>query len=145
MSYAGSPTGAPPPGKGRPDPIPTIDSAFFWEGMERGELLTQQCGGCGSYWHPPRPMCPKCHSLDQKHVALSGEGVVYSWILPIHPAPVGFDEPPIVALVDLKEGVRIVSNVRGVDPKVMKNGLKVRVAFEPTRGGKAVPVFYPAE
>ena len=99
-------------------------------------------------------MCPNCHSLDQKHVRLSGEGVVYSWILPIHPAPIGFDEPPVVALIDLKEGLRIVSNVRGVDPKMTKdgidpkvrmNGLKVKVAFEPTRGGKAVPVFYPVE
>lgn len=145
MSYAGSPTGAPPSGKGRPDPVVSIDSKFFWDGAERGELLTQQCGSCKSYWHPPRPMCPNCYSLDQRKVPLSGEGTVYSWILPVHPAPIGFDEPPIVALIDLKEGMRIVSNVRGVDPKDMKNGMAVKVAFEQTRGGKAVPVFHPVE
>ena len=45
-------------------------------------------------------------------VQLSGKGKVYSWIRPVHPKPVGFSEPPIVALIDLEEGFRLVSNRR---------------------------------
>jgi uncharacterized OB-fold protein len=80
-------------------------------------------------------------------VQLSGRGEVWSWIVPRHPAPIGFAEAPIVALIALAEGVRLVSNVVGIAPESMRNGLRVEVAFEPTAGGKAVPVFriaYPA-
>lgn len=127
----------------RPDPVLTPESAFFWEGAARGELLGQRCGDCGRYDHPPRPMCPACHSVKREIVRLSGCGVVDSWIVPRHPPPVGFFEPPIVALIALEEGVRIVSNVVGVAVAGMRTGLPVEVCFEPTVGGHAVPVFRP--
>jgi uncharacterized OB-fold protein len=74
---------------------------------------------------------------------MSGRGTVYSWAMPIHPFPHGFTTPPIVALVDLDEGPRIVSNIVGVDPRAMKEGLQVEVTFEAAEGGKFVPVFQP--
>jgi hypothetical protein len=131
----------------RPDPIVTADNAFFWEACVRGELVAQRCGACGAFAHPPRPMCPRCHGTEREVVQLSGRGEVWSWIVPRHPAPIGFAEAPIVALIALAEGVRLVSNVVGIAPESMRNGLRVEVAFEPTAGGKAVPVFriaYPA-
>jgi uncharacterized OB-fold protein len=73
---------------------------------------------------------------------MSGRGTVYSWAMPIHPFPHGFATPPIVALVDLEEGPRIVTNIVGVDPRQMREGLNVIVAFEPAGGGKSVPVFH---
>lgn len=125
----------------RPDPVVTIDSKEFWEGCDREELIIQQCGNCQAMHHPPRPMCPKCHAIDMRGVKMSGEGVIYSWTMPIHPAPYGFTTPPIVALIDLKGGPRILSNIVGIDPMKMKVGLKVKVEFEPTSGGHKVPVF----
>ena len=127
----------------RPDPIVSRDSAFFWEGAQRGELLAQACATCGALRHPPRPMCPRCHGVERREVRLSGRGVVYSWIVPRHPAPYGFAEPPVVALVELEEGIRLVSNVVGAAPGEVRQGLPVEVEFAPTRGGKAVPVFRP--
>jgi uncharacterized OB-fold protein len=127
----------------RPDPIVTRDTDFYWEGALRGELLGQACAACGKLRHPPRPMCPHCHSVERKVVRLSGRGEVYSWIVPRHPAPVGFEESPVVALVELEEGIRIVSNVVGAAPGQVRQGLPVEVCFEPTRSGKAVPVFRP--
>jgi len=127
----------------RPDPIVTRDTDFYWEGALRGELLGQACAACGKLRHPPRPMCPHCHSVLRKVVRLSGRGEVYSWIVPRHPAPVGFAESPVVALVELEEGIRIVSNVVGAAPGQVRQGLPVEVSFEPTRSGKAVPVFRP--
>jgi len=125
----------------RPAPILTPDNAFFWEACERGEFVAQRCGACGVLAHPPRPMCPRCHSLAREVTRLSGRGEVYSWIVPRHPAPIGFAEAPVVALIQLEEGLRLVSNVVGVAPEAMRNGLRVEVAFEPTAGGRAVPVF----
>jgi len=133
----------PPRTATRPDPILTPDTAFFWEGAKRGELLAQRCAYCGDLQHPPRPMCPRCHSVRRELVRLSGRGEVYSWIIPRHPQPVGFAEPPVVVLIRLDEGLHLVSNLVGVAPGEIRNGVRVQVEFEPTAGGYAVPVFRP--
>jgi hypothetical protein len=88
-------------------------------------------------------MCPYCRSTGREAVRLSGRGRVYSWIIPRHPAPVGFAEAPVVVLVELEEGIRLVSNLEGVAFAEVRAGLPVEVAFVPTRGGHAVPVFRP--
>ena len=128
----------------RPDPVFTPDAVFFWEGAARGELLGQRCADCKKITHPPRPMCPACHSVRRETVKLSGRGKIASWVIPRHPAPVGFSEAPIVALIELEEGIRLVSNVIDVSPDGVRGGMAVEVRFAPTRGGKAVPVFAPA-
>jgi uncharacterized OB-fold protein len=127
----------------RPAPVFTPDSAFFWRGAKDGTLLIQRCCHCAKLWHPPRPMCPACYSVKLEPHRMSGRGTVYSWALPIHPPPHGFAMPPVVALIDLEEGPRIVSNVRGVDPCDMCAGLLVEVEFEAAEDGMAVPVFRP--
>jgi uncharacterized OB-fold protein len=127
----------------RPDPIETPDTAFFWAAAARGELVALACADCGDLRHPPRPMCPACHSTRRVERRLSGRGRVLTWIFPRHPAPIGFTEPPIVALVDLEEGIRLVTNLVDVTPDAITAGMAVEAAFAPTAGGKAVPVFRP--
>lgn len=129
----------------RPDPIQRIDTAFFWEACERGELVAQKCPSCEVLWHPPRPMCPTCHTTDKEVQKLSGKGTVMSWVRQERPAAFFFPESPIAVLVELEEGIRLVSNVVGVEAEDMTFGLKVQVDFEKTQGGKSVPVFRPAE
>jgi uncharacterized OB-fold protein len=137
--------GPTPTGVTRPDPVFTPDAAFFWEGVARGELLGQRCAECLRLVHPPRPMCPSCYSLKRETVKLSGRGSVYSWVIPRHPPAVGFAEAPIVALIELEEGTRLVSNLIEVSPEDVRAGLAVEVVFVPTRGGRAVPVFRPRQ
>jgi uncharacterized OB-fold protein len=127
----------------RPDPVVTSDTRFFWEGVERGKLLAQQCQECKAFRHPPRAMCPGCNSLQWDAVPLSGKGEVYSWLLPRHPLVPDFESPLIVALIDLEEGIRLLSNVIGISPDDLDNGQAVEVCYAPTKGGKAVPVFKP--
>lgn len=127
----------------RLDPVYAPDAAFFWDGAARGELLGQRCADCKHLAHPPRPMCPRCHSTRREQIRLSGYGTVCSWIVPTHPAPVGFVEPPVVALIELDEGIRLVSNIVDIGFGVICRGLAVEVRFAPTRGGRAVPVFAP--
>ena len=45
-------------------PTITPDTAFFWDGLKEHKLLIQRCAACGVLRHPPRPMCPRCNSLD---------------------------------------------------------------------------------
>ena len=124
-------------------PIVTLDAKFFWDAADKGEFVGEKCGDCGKLRFPPRPMCPHCHSVKQEVVKLSGRGTVYSWILPRHPMPFGFKEAPIVAVIELEEGYRLVSNLYGIEFKDVKPGLPVEVFFEPTIGNHQVPVFRP--
>jgi uncharacterized OB-fold protein len=129
----------------RPAPIVTEDSLAFWQAAAEGRLVAQQCAGCGRLRHPPRPLCPSCHSTEQTMVDLAGTGVVYSYSVLHHPQNPAFTYPVLAVLVELDEGVRILSNLVGTDPGSVSIGLPVEVRFEPTADGKAVPIFVPRE
>jgi uncharacterized protein len=125
----------------RPAPIVTEDSAAFWDAADEGRLVAQRCAACGRLRHPPRPMCPECRSLDIEVVDLSGRGVVYSYSVLHHPQHPAFEYPVLAALIDLDEGIRIVSNVVGVEPDEIRIGAAVQVEFVATDGDHQVPVF----
>lgn len=124
-------------------PIVTLEIKFFWDAADREELMGEKCGDCGKFRFPPRPMCPYCNSLKKQHVKLSGRGKVYSWIQPRHPMPAGFTEPPIVALIELEEGFRFVSNLYDIALADVTRDLPVEVFFVPTMGNRKLPVFRP--
>jgi uncharacterized OB-fold protein len=127
----------------RPAPVVTDDSQTFWEAASDHRLVAQRCSACGRFRHPPRPMCPECHSIDDDTVELSGTGTVYSYAILHHPQHPAFSYPVVAVLVDLDEGVRIVSNLVGVGPGDVAIGMRVRVTFEATEHDMAVPVFEP--
>ena len=126
-------------------PSMTADTQFFWDGVKEHRLLIQRCGGCGTLRHPPRPMCPHCRSLEWDAVEASGRGTVFSCVIPHHPPLPGFDEPYVVALVDLEEGTRLVTNIVGVAPPDVTVGMKVRVQYGEFDDGVVLPLFGPEE
>lgn len=136
-----APAAAPKPT--RIAPIVTLDAKSFWEAADREEFVGQKCGDCGRFTFPPRPMCPYCHSLRREEVKLSGRGKVVSYTIPRHPHPFGFKDAPIVAVIELEEGTRFVSNVVGIKPEEVKMDMPVEVCFEPTMNNHKVPVFRP--
>ena len=127
-----------------PLPLPTIDpdTQPFWDGARRGALLIQRCPDCGRPQFYPRPRCVRCGgSIDW--IEASGEGRVYSYTV-VHRAP---HEslvplvPYVVALVDLAEGVRMMSRVRAADSGAVQIGAAVRVAFERVSDEVTLPLF----
>jgi uncharacterized protein len=128
----------------RQAPIVTDDSAVFWDAAAEHRLVAQRCAGCGVLRHPPRPMCPHCQSLDFGVVELSGRGTLYSYAVLHHPQHPAFDYPVLAALVDLDEGIRLVSNLADIDAADIEIGMRLEVAFVPTAEDRAVPVFRPA-
>jgi uncharacterized OB-fold protein len=90
-------------------------------------------------------MCPECHSIDLEIVDLVGTGTVYSYAILHHPQHPAFSYPVVAALVDLDEGIRVVSNLVGVEPRDVRIGMPVKVTFEETADDMAVPVFESAE
>jgi len=125
-------------------PSTSPDTQFFWDGLKEHRLLVQRCTGCGVLRHPPRPMCPTCCSLGWDTVDASGRGTVHSFVLPRHPPMPFMGEDYIVALVELEEGTRLVSNLRDVDPEDVSIGMAVEVFYESFDDGLVLHQFRPA-
>jgi len=87
-------------------------------------------------------MCPACGSVSWTTQQLSGRGTVYSWIVSHHPTDTD-DAPRIVALIELDEGQRLVSNLHGVDIADVRNEMPVEVVFMDVDGVR-LPQFRPA-
>ena len=125
-------------------PAITADTEFFWNGLRENKLLIQRCGGCGQLRHPPRPMCPSCRSLDFDTVESSGRGTVYSYVMPHEPKFPFFEYPYVVVLVELEEGVRLVSNLTGIDPADVTTGMPVEVYYQGFDNDLVLHQFRPA-
>ncbi len=135
---------APAPRRGRPRAARTRDSAFFWEGLERGALLIQRCASCGRLQHPPGPMCPVCHALEWDTLEACGRGHVYSYVVAHHPPIPPFAVPNLIALIELEEGTRLVSNLVGVDPAEVEIGMPVQLEITQVEPDLKLPLFRPA-
>jgi len=118
-----------------PRPAPDGDTRPYWEGVARGELRIQRCEACGQYVFYPRSICPHCHSDRLTWVTSSGQGTIYSYTV-VHQAfgPFAGEPPFVVALVELAEGVRMLTRIVGADgsrvPIEIAIGAPVRVTFE---------------
>jgi hypothetical protein len=139
-------TAAAPPS--RPLPLPDEVTGPFWEGCRRGELRVQRCIACERLRFPPRPMCPHCLAFDPRWVRVSGEGVIFSFVVCHPPVLPAFQAqaPYAVVLVELAEdpGLRMVGGVRGTTPGSLRIGQKVRVDFEEVADGVVLPQWRPA-
>jgi uncharacterized OB-fold protein len=129
----------------RPRPVINRDNAGFWEGVAEHRLLIQRCGGCGTPRFPWLPGCGRCGSPDWDTVEASGSGSVFSYVVMHHPPFPAFDPPFAVGLVELAEGVRIVSNVVGVPHDEVRIGMPVELEFTCVDGEFELPVFRAAQ
>jgi uncharacterized OB-fold protein len=125
-------------------PSMTPDTQFFWDGVKDHKLLIQRCAGCQALRHPPRPMCPRCNSVSWDTVESSGRGEVFSFVMPLLPSYPWFEYPYIVVLVDLEEGIRLVSNLCDIAPDDVTIGMAVEVFYEQFDDGLVLPQFRPA-
>ena len=144
------PASPPPPATENPAspmrPLVTPDTAFFWAGTAVGELRIQRCASCGALRHPPGPMCPACgQPADGGYLVAAGTGEVFSYVVHHHPPVPGKKLPMVVALVQLPEGVRMVGEMPGLRPDLVRIGLPVRVAFARVDDDLALPAWRPAE
>ena len=128
----------------RPRPSINRDSQFWFDGVEAGKLLIQRCAGCGALRHPPGPVCPECNSFDWDSVEASGRGTIYSYVIILHPQIPSFDYPLPVALIELEEGTRLMSNLTGFDLDAIEVGQAVEVEFVEYDDDLTLPAFHPA-
>ncbi len=128
-----------------PLPVPNPDNQGFWDGCARGELRLQRCADCAAWRHPPRPMCPRCHSLASEWGLASGRGVVHTFTIVHRPTLPAFESrlPYNVVVVRLDEGPLMVSNLLGCRNDAIHIGMPVVVAFTPLTDTMALPQFRP--
>jgi len=129
----------------RPIPAPTPETAHFWEGTRQGELRLQRCDDCSHVYFPPRPFCPSCSSRSVTVFTASGRGVLASYVINERPHP-AFEGPYAIALVDLEEGPRMMSNIVECDqtPQALQLDMALEVTFETLSDEIALPLFRPA-
>lgn len=134
------------PGNHRRRSWPAVneDTEYFWFGLVQGELRIQKCLSCSTLSHPPKPHCPVCGSFELGHQAARGGGAVYSYVTFHKPLSPGFEEPYNVSLVELDEGVRVVSQVVGIAPDAVSIGMRVQLVIKEVEPGLMLPLFTPA-
>jgi uncharacterized OB-fold protein len=118
-------------------------SAPFWDATRDQQLTLQWCDACDQPIHYPRPRCPRCLGTTLSWRAARGTGTVYA-VSVMHQAGNPMMEsrvPYAVALIDLDEGARMLSNVVGIDPDEVAVGARVHVTWEPMADGRHLPQF----
>ena len=128
-------------------PLPNVDeeSRGYWEALARHELYVQRCRGCATMRFYPRAVCPACLSSDTEWLRASGRGTVYTFTVTHQNQAPGFrDELPyVLAIVELAEGVRLMTNVVGCPLEEVRIGLPVEVVFEAVTPEVTLPKFRP--
>jgi uncharacterized OB-fold protein len=122
------------------------DSRPYWEGLAQGELRIQRCKNCAKVVFYPRAICPHCHSDQLEWIVASGKGTIYSYTV-AHQAfgPFAADVPFIVALIELEEGVRMMSRIVDAPREHVTIGAPVIVTIRDEGEGLTLPYFHLVE
>lgn len=115
-------------------------TAPFWEAARQHRLLVQQCAACGSHQFYPRPFCIACNATDVNWVEAKGTGRVYSMSTVHVPPSPDYEVPYVVAVVELDEGPKLMTNIVNGDCRIDD---RVRVVWEARDGTPPLPMFEP--
>ncbi len=144
----GGDSGAPSPE--RPRPRWNADQAWHWEGLRDRELRIQRFPS-GRLVHPPQVTDPATGEPaggpetagHHDWVVASGDATLHSWTVTRHPPHPAFPQPNVVGLVELAEGVRLVTNVVGVPPERLAVGMPLVLDFHETHEDVTLHRFRP--
>jgi uncharacterized OB-fold protein len=132
----------------RPLPTPDPVTQPFWDSLKEHAVKLQRCGGCNRFVFYPRPLCPSCLSDDLTWTPVSGRGVVHAFAIPYrHPNPAfGSTAPYVVALIELEEGARMLSNLVDVEasPEAVTVEMAVEIVYDDVTEDVTLPRFRPA-
>ena len=125
----------------RTPPAPGGVSAPWFAACREGRLLLQRCARCGRFQFYPRTICASCGAADPDWVESRGVGSIASFTVVRRAISRAYVAPYVVALVDLAEGPRMMTQIVGCEPEDLRIGRPVRVRFEPWADDVLMPVF----
>jgi len=133
----------------RPLPSPiTPEAKPFWDGLREGRLLLPRCGACGHVFFYPRVLCPRCHASDIGWIQATGKGTLHAFEIAYQAFNRAWKvRPPwVLAMVELAEGPRLMSNLVNIepDPRVIRCDMPVQVVFSRLTDEITLPLFEPA-
>ena len=128
-----------------PAPAADWETRGFWEGCARGELVLQRCRACGAVQQRPRALCVSCFG-EIEHFVASGRGTLHTFTVTHQNQAPGFREevPYVLAVVELDEGVRLMTNIVGCAPDQVSIGMPVEVVFDDVTPEVTLAKFRPA-
>jgi enoyl-CoA hydratase/carnithine racemase/uncharacterized OB-fold protein len=130
-------------------PLPVVQpwSEEFWRASKQRRLLIQKCQDCQSLIFYPRKRCPECWSKNLGWQEASGRAKVHTFTIMRDMVEPQFmpDLPYVLAMVDLEEGVRMMTRVVQCDPEAVAIDMPVEVVFEDVSDRHALPMFRPAD
>ena len=137
------------PAPRKPVPSPNIETQFYWDKVQEGELWLQRCKDCDKPYFYPRFFCPRCLGTNVEWFKASGRGRLHTYVINHRPPPAFEAEAPYaLAVVELEEGVRMMTNIHGIAnrPENLVLEMPLRVVFEELNpgGGVKVPYWVPA-
>jgi len=126
-------------------PLPYVhdETRPFWEGTKMHELKIQRCLNCERFYFYPRSICPHCLSDNTEWVKISGRGKIYSFTISHRPASPAFekDVPYNIAIIELEEGVRMMSNIVECQNEDLRIDMPVEVVFDDVTPEITLPKF----
>jgi uncharacterized OB-fold protein len=126
-------------------PLPTVDpeSAPYWSALKENRLILKHCRDCGRHHFYPRALCPHCHSDALEWSDARGTGSIYSFTVARRPAGPAFkaDAPYVVAVIDLDEGARMMTNIVTDNVDAVRIGQRVAVQFDAVTDEDTLPKF----
>jgi len=130
-----------------PQPI-TPETKPFWDGLREQKLMLPKCGDCSRVFFYPRIICPHCQSRNVGWIQGSGRGKLHSFEIAYQTISRAFKvKPPyVLAMVELDEGVRLLSNLIDIepDPKKIKCDMPVEIVYQKLTDEVTLPLFRPA-
>lgn len=131
---------------GMPPPLADVTTLPWWEAAAEHRLVVQRCTACEHTRLPPSPVCPQCRSAEADWREVPGRGEVYTYTTVHRPIAANQELPFVVAVISLEDsgGVRIISNLVGVEPEEIAIGMPVELVWEDMSADLAIPRFRPA-
>lgn len=118
------------------------ETAGYWEGVARQELMFKRCGSCSAPLHPRRILCPECRSDDLNWEKSSGKGTIYTFSTIYHPPNADFVTPYTNGIIELEEGPYLFGRILAETPEAITVGLGVEVEFGAVvEGGDVLPLY----
>jgi len=130
----------------RPLPQETPLTAPFWEAARQRRLVIQCCTGCSRYRWPPEVACYECGSFDYEWAPASGRAKLYTWTVAHPPLLPYFHRraPWPIAVVELEEGPRMITNIVGIESGEYEIGMPLVAGFEDIDKDVTLVVFRPS-
>ncbi len=130
----------------KPIPVPSDESKPYWAGLKERRLLIPRCDDCAKHWFPPSLYCPHCGSGKWRWAEASGKGRVFSFVVYHRVYHPGFAEevPYAVAVIELAEGPRMISNISGIPTDRIVCDMPVEIDYVDITDEMTIPKFRPA-